>query len=608
MLKFIVIKSLAPSLYKLLLLGHLLVYEPLANVVARKRFRQRNASDLFTGLMSCRRAMRRVTGENFLKLHIFNLCFRCTLPGAYRTLKFYKFLLRLSCGYGKTMFWDTRHINCEIQLNSKWAHRHTWGAKLTKSAILELSGFYLKVAQVIASKADMLPRQYVEELSCVLDDCPPMPMSRVKRFVEEDLNTPLHCIFREFSENPIGSATIAQVHSAVTCSGQYVAVKIQNIQNKKIMRFDVLNMLFVSRLLDRLQVFLPFDHTNILLEYSAQVPLEFDFQRERQMLSVLGASLHENFPNIIVPEPVDYLCTSRILTMRLIKGCPLSNFVNIDIGNSTWSAAPHNLEELLSILLTSFGFQILEIGAFHSDPHPGNVMISDSGDLALIDFGQVKILSEHTRLLLAHLVISLYEGTNNFSNILNLLRVELSTDDLELQRTIAHILFDTRMDIPEALLSPFDPDFPKELVGVRICNIPTDVFMVIRVIAIFRGVFAAFRMDIHARKLWIDIARRSAKSSHLASHVKEMKRNKSELTELVEKLKMLNTWLRLNNLPCDRKQMFCFARANILSVEDIDAAVKLNKNHALEVAFAYFDNSEKHRCLELVLMNRAVRI
>ncbi len=329
------------------------------------------------------------------------------------------------------------------------------------------------------------------------------------------------------------------------------------------------------------------------------------------MLSVLGASMRENFPNIIVPEPVDYLCTSRILTMRLIKGCPLSNFVNIDIDNNTWSAAPHNLEELLSILLTSFGFQILEIGAFHSDPHPGNVMISDSGDIALIDFGQVKILSEHTRLLLAHLVISLYEGTDNFSNILNLLRVELSTDDLELQRTIAHILFDTRMDIPEALLSPFDPDFPKELVGVRICNIPTDVFMVIRVIAIFRGVFAAFSMDIHARKLWIDIARRSvksAKSSQLASHVKEMKRNKSELTELVEKLKMLNTWLRLNNLPCDRKQMICFARANILSVEDIDAAVKLNKKHALEVAFADFDNSEKHRCLELVSMNRAVLI
>ena len=117
----------------------------------------------------------------------------------------------------------------------------------------------------------MLPQQYVEVLSCVLDACPPMPTRRVKGLLEEDLKAPLHHIFREFSDQPIGSATIAQVHGAVTCSGKHVAVKIQNIRNKKIMRFDMLNMLFVSRLLDRLQIFLPFDHTSILVEYSTQV-------------------------------------------------------------------------------------------------------------------------------------------------------------------------------------------------------------------------------------------------------------------------------------------------------------------------------------------------
>ena len=98
-----------------------------------------------------------------------------------------------------------------------------------------------------------------------------MPVGEVKRVVERELGAPISKIFHRFDLQPIGSATIAQVHRAVLQDGRHVAVKVQNTRNKKLMRFDLRNMLFVSRLVDRLRVYLPFDHTSILVEYSTQV-------------------------------------------------------------------------------------------------------------------------------------------------------------------------------------------------------------------------------------------------------------------------------------------------------------------------------------------------
>lgn len=133
------------------------------------------------------------------------------------------------------------------------------------------------MAQVFATKADLLPKQYIVALSCVLDDCAPMSVIQVKKILESEWDTSLSSVCRHFEEVPIGSATIAQVHKAITVKGECVAIKVQNLHNRKLMRFDMSSMLFVSRLLDKLHIFLPFDHTSILVEYSKQVCWELRF-------------------------------------------------------------------------------------------------------------------------------------------------------------------------------------------------------------------------------------------------------------------------------------------------------------------------------------------
>lgn len=128
-----------------------------------------------------------------------------------------------------------------------------------------------QVAQVFASKADLLPKAYIESLACVLDACGPMEAHQVEQVLRTELGAPHEAVFAEFDMVPIGSATIAQVHRAMTMDGTRVAVKVQNVNNQRLMRADLANMLAVSKFLDRLNIRLPFDHTSILLEYTAQV-------------------------------------------------------------------------------------------------------------------------------------------------------------------------------------------------------------------------------------------------------------------------------------------------------------------------------------------------
>jgi len=423
-----------------------------------------------------------------------------------------------------------------------------------------------------------------------------MPVGEVKRVVERELGAPISKIFHRFDLQPIGSATIAQVHRAVLQDGRHVAVKVQNTRNKKLMRFDLRNMLFVSRLLDRLRVYLPFDHTSILVEYSTQVPLEFDFNRERRMLSVLGRRISSNH-KVRVPAPIDGLCTAQVLTMTLIEGKPLATFTSVSSKKNVEGNLDY-LRDNLRELLASFGFQILNLGVFHSDPHPGNILLRDFRDIALIDFGQVKILSDETRVLFAHLVVSLYEESDQLYAILKTLKVEFTINDPKLIRTIASILFDTRMDIPEALVSPLDSEFPAELRSVRINVIPTEVFMIIRIIAIFRGIFSALDIDLHARKLWVSSARQTILDSERVYNFNILATPRNEVN-IVDQLKHFSAWLALHGLPHQREYMMAFAKLHVFCIKDLRKLAAENERSALDAVFANFSEQDRSRCLKL---------
>eukprot|EP00854_Cymbomonas_tetramitiformis_P021756 gene21756-26170_t len=223
-----------------------------------------------------------------------------------RSLMFYKHVLPVVAGYLRTMLYDTlekpQRVLCftipaqvvtEEEAVEAWARRHEWGAKKVQDMLVQLSGFYVKVGQVFAAKADLLPVEYIRVLHSLLDSCPPEPFSAIARTVERELGAPLKDLFATFEETALATATIAQVHQARTLAGELVVVKVQRPNMQRLMTGDMTNMLLVSSWLERRGLDLKFDHVACLREYREQVPLEFDFTREVKMLSNITRSLEQ---------------------------------------------------------------------------------------------------------------------------------------------------------------------------------------------------------------------------------------------------------------------------------------------------------------------------
>jgi len=129
----------------------------------------------------------------------------------------------------------------------------------------------LQIAQVFATKYDLLPAQYICKMSFVFEKCKPAPLSEIRKVMKEDLGQSILDLF-DINTEPIACATIAQVHLArVHGFDEKVVLKVQRVENNKLMRLDMNNMLLISRLMDKLGLRLPFDHTSVLLEYQNQV-------------------------------------------------------------------------------------------------------------------------------------------------------------------------------------------------------------------------------------------------------------------------------------------------------------------------------------------------
>ncbi|KAG1654645.1 hypothetical protein FOA52_009201 [Chlamydomonas sp. UWO 241] len=312
-----------------------------------------------------------------------------------------------------------------------WARQHDDAADAIFCVLCDLKGFYLKLAQILATKTDMLPKAYTDSLvrlldktdtlpraytdsfARLLDKMPPDSFSSVRRTIERELRSPLSSDFADVDPFPLASATVAQVHQATLRDGSRVVLKVQHRGTKGMMAADLLNMRVGVWALEALRLRLPFDLGSVVREYCEVLPREFDFVREGRSATEISASLSTHaahFPllrRVLVPRVYGGLTTPRLLTIEHIDGVPLLDIAHMDAGVK---------QELVSALVLAFGVQILRCGLFHTDPHPGNLLAcasqgADDGQpavmrLAMIDFGQVKRLSDASRIRYALLVLA----------------------------------------------------------------------------------------------------------------------------------------------------------------------------------------------------------
>mmetsp|Transcript_3763 Transcript_3763/g.10824 ORF Transcript_3763/g.10824 Transcript_3763/m.10824 type:complete len:585 (-) Transcript_3763:426-2180(-) len=313
----------------------------------------------------------------------------------------------------------------ESEVEARWQEEHERGARIFKETIDELKGFYTKCGQIIASRQDLFPEAYIEALAGLTDFLDPMPASLARAVIAQELLVPKGLtfdeVFAEFDDYPLGAASVAQVHRAVLTpafGGKEVAVKVQRPAIEPKLMSDVANLKALSKQLRGFDE-IPVDYYVVFSELERQLQEEFDFVSEAAAMTEIGETLvrtpggRPREAPLTVPKPVDGLVSQRVLVMDLLKGVPLSRAQEEMKKRGIDPDGPEAkifARRLLRALTDAFGWTILETGFFHGDPHPGNIFVMEDGSIGLIDFGQVKRISDDRRVALAKVITALAEA------------------------------------------------------------------------------------------------------------------------------------------------------------------------------------------------------
>jgi ubiquinone biosynthesis protein len=267
----------------------------------------------------------------------------------------------------------------------------------------KLGPTYIKLGQLLSTRADILPIAYMEALSRLQDKVGPFPGVEAERIVEDELGVRISKLFDAFEPEPLAAASLGQVHRATLRDGRPVAVKVQRPGIRRQIMDDLEAFAEVATFIDEhTEMGRRYGVTGMLEEFRASLLRELDYNREARNLSVFRRNMAE-YDGIVVPAPIMDYTTSRVLTMEYIDGVKvteLSPLRRIELDG----------DALGDTLFAAYLKQILVDGIFHADPHPGNVFLTHDDRIALIDLGMVGYVSEEMQQSLLKLLMAISDG------------------------------------------------------------------------------------------------------------------------------------------------------------------------------------------------------
>ena len=324
----------------------------------------------------------------------------------YRHVQRYRQILMVLFKYGFGDVIDTLRIEQYLEIGLQMISRRRREkietlsrAERVRMTLEELGPTFIKLGQILSTRPDLLPVEFIRELGKLQDDVPPYPFKQVKETIETEFGSPLNKLVNYFKETPLASASLGQVHRAQLSDGEEVVIKVQRPNIRKTVEVDMEIMLHMATLMEKHLIGWDIRRpTQIVEEFARTLEKELDYNieaahMERFAMQFTGES------TVYVPKVYRELLSSRVLAMEYIKGIKPAN---IDIlkkeGLDPKEIAVRGFDLIMK--------QIFVHGFFHADPHPGNIFILPNNVISYIDFGMMGRLNRENRENFADLIIA----------------------------------------------------------------------------------------------------------------------------------------------------------------------------------------------------------
>jgi ubiquinone biosynthesis protein len=309
------------------------------------------------------------------------------------------------------------------------------GPERLRRALEELGPTFVKLGQLLSTRAHLLPRPFTLELAKLHDQVPPIAYQQVLAVVASELKRPVSELFLSIEETPIGAASIAQVHRAVRANGRKCVIKVQRPGIEKTVRVDLEIMAHLAALLENhVEGWRVHKPTAIVAEFARSMEQELDFGAEAAHLERFAYQF-KGETAIYVPKVEAGLVTRRVLTMEYIEAVKASKMEELE-------AAGLDRRQIAARITDLVMKQIFVHGFFHADPHPGNIHILPGNVICFLDFGMMGFLDQKTRQNFAQFVMGIAQRNETAAAgaLLRLAHAELDPPRSGLEADVAEFM------------------------------------------------------------------------------------------------------------------------------------------------------------------------
>ncbi len=322
-----------------------------------------------------------------------------------RYFRRYRQIVEILADYGFGAFLAQMGMSDRLNIPRWWRRRRDMpGDAMTnprrlRRALEDLGPTFIKFGQILSTRSDIMPPRYLEELSFLQDEVPPVPWDQARQVVETELGASIEDLFAQVDPVPIASASLAQVHVARLVGGEEVVVKIQRPNIEKTVNLDLDIIYDLARTAQqRISLASRFEVADFAEEFASALRTELDFRREAWNADRLRKNFADE-PHLYVPKIYWDYSTRRLLVMERIKGIKIDNLDGL-------KAAGYDRRRLSAHAANFALKEILIDGFFHADPHPGNMLILPGEVIGVLDFGTVGRLDDQDRANLTRLFIA----------------------------------------------------------------------------------------------------------------------------------------------------------------------------------------------------------